>query len=495
MNGKTHTRTELLRWFTKKTEGNIPDFILDFGNKTDYLFLPESWSAKKHLRRENIYLFLSLLGIFAGVYAIAKFFFGLGIATVVSGTIAAFYFVLMLFKLYVVYRSVSAPIIEVSDKEIKNLKDEELPIYTILIPLYKEEKVIGQIIKAMSAIDYPTEKLDILITLEEYDKETIEAIKEVNPPKHFKNVILPDVQPKTKPKALNVAFSKVKGEFLVIYDAEIMPDPDQLKKAYLTFKKFPELACLQTRLDHYNTDQNLLTKLFNAEFSFYYDLFLPGLQSIGLPIPLSGHSTHFRTHVLREIGGWDPYNVTEDCDTGMRLYRRGYKSAIIDSFSKEEATSSMSSWIKQRTRWMKGFMQTSLVHLRHPLRFKNEIGGWRNFFGFMLIVPSSAIVNVFNLVYWFVFLLWITTHSAIIQSFFPGPILYVSVTTFIVGNIVFTYLNILGVYRRSRFNLVKFSAFSPLYWIMLAIATTRAFIHMVAKPHEWEKTTHGSHLK
>ncbi len=470
-------------------------FPINFKNRQDFLFLPETLSAKKHWRHETISLLITLTASLALLLGLVIYVTGLSLLTFISSLIAFFYFAMMAFKLFVVYKSIAAPFIEVSEKELQALKKEDLPSYTILVPLYREEKVIPQVIKAMTAIDYPPEKLKILITLEKHDWETQAAIAEIGLPAHFQVVMLPKVPPQTKPKALNVAFLKAEADFLVIYDAEILPDPDQLKKAWVAFRKNPELGCLQTRLDHYNTNQNLLTKLFNAEFSFYYDLFLPGLQRLDLPIPLSGHSTHFRYQALKEIGAWDPYNVTEDCDTGMRLYRRGYRTAVLDSFSREEATSTLDGWIRQRTRWMKGFIQTSLVHLRHPFRFKTELGGWKNFFGFLLIVPSTAAVNVFNLLYWFIFVSWMTTHSPLIKSFFPGPILYLSVITFVTGNIIFTYLNILGVYRRGRYNLVKFSALSPIYWILLAIATTRAFIQMITKPHHWEKTTHGLHLK
>jgi glycosyltransferase XagB len=390
----------------------------------------------------------------------------------------------MLFKLYVVRESLSGKTIQFTRQEVAALRDDELPVYTILIPLYKEAEVIGQIRNAMTAIDYPPEKLDIIITLEEYDHETIEAIERADLPSHFKTLILPNVKPKTKPKALNVAFHKVKGEFFVIYDAEIIPDPDQLKKAVLAFRSYEDIACLQTRLDHYNATQSWITKLFNAEFSFYYDLFLPGLQKLNFPLPLSGHSTHFRAKVLRDIGCWDPYNVAEDCDVGMRLFRAGYRADMLDSLSQEEATCDVRAWTCQRSRWMKGFIQTTIVHLRHPLRFKDDLGGWRNFLAFLIIVPGSVALNLLNLVYGALLILWFTTHSPLIQAYFPGPILYVSIFSFIAGNFVFTYLNLLGSY----------SLLSFVYWFMLAYATVRASVQLIFKPHHWEKTTHGQHL-
>lgn len=467
---------------------------ISFENTSDFLFLPEVFSAKRHLFPETVSLaiVLALLGLdaFFALYAL----FSVPFLVFISAGVTTFYLVHMLFKLWVVSHSIGAPSIQIHPQAIASLRDEELPTYTILIPLYREERVVSQILHAMSAINYPVEKLDIIITLEEYDHPTTEAIRALNPPAHFKTLILPNVLPKTKPKALNVALRIAKGDFLVIYDAEVIPEPDQLKKAVLAFRAHPELASLQPRLDHYNADRNLITRLFNAEFSFYYDLFLPGLGKLGYPIPLSGHSTHFRRLALEAAGGWDPYNLTEDCDVGMRLWRRGFRTGALDSISYEEATTTLSSWIRQRSRWMKGFIQTSIVHLRHPLRLKNEVGGWANFLAFLVSVPGTPFLNIANAVTWLLLLFWLTTHTVFIQSIFPGPILYLSVINFVIGNFILVYLSLITLHRRGRYGLLKYGLLAPAYWLLQAIATTRAAIQLVTSPHTWEKTTHGTHL-
>jgi cellulose synthase/poly-beta-1,6-N-acetylglucosamine synthase-like glycosyltransferase len=468
---------------------------INWNNDKDFLYVPEIMSAKHTVYSETISLAIILLaglaGLIWGLYLIT----GVSLIVIMSGLLAAFYIIMMWFKVRVIYHAINRTFLEITPEELDAINPYDLPTYTILIPLYKEAEVIKQVIQAMSAIDYPTEKLDIIITLEEYDHETIEAIANANPPSHFKTLILPDVKPKTKPKALNVAFPYAKGEFLVIYDAEIVPDPDQLKKAYVAFTKHQHLDALQTRLDHYNPEQSLITRLFNEEFAFHFDMLLPGLQKLGYPIPLAGHSVHFRRSVLEEIGAWDPYNVTEDADMGMRLARSRFNIEILNSVSREEATTSISAWIGQRTRWIKGFIQTSIVHLRHPIRFKQEIGkGWSKVFAFGITVPSSVLINIFNLVYWSLLIAWFTTHSQLIRSLFPGPIYYVSLFSFIFGNLVFVYLNLLSSYNRARYSSVKYGLLSPLYWLMLAYASVKATVEFMVKPHHWSKTTHGKHL-
>lgn len=460
----------------------------------NYLFLPEIFSAKKLIYLEFVsFAILSALLMIFGIYTLAVVF-NVSVLTVVTGLVALFYFVLMVFKLWVVIRSFSYEFIDFTEDEINAIEDEELPIYTIIVPVKYESEVMNQVVSAMTDIDYPTDKLDIIVPMEEYDTETIKAFNAAYPPAHIKPLIMPYITPQTKPKSLNVAFLEAKGEFVVIYDAEIIPDTNQLKKAYLAFKNNPDIALLQTRLDHYNADDNLITKLFCAEFSFYYDMFLPGLQKSNFPIPLSGHSVHFRQEAIRKVGAWDPYNVTEDCDVGMRMFRRGYRSGIINSFSKEEATNSIIAWTKQRTRWMKGFIQTSLVHLRHPSRFAKELGGWKNFSVFLLTVPGTVFANILNLVTWTMFIIWITYHPLAIKALYPQPILFISGLSFIIGGFIFTYLNLLGAYKRGRFTIVKYALLTPIYWLMLAYATVRASFQIISDPHGWEKTIHGTHI-
>jgi cellulose synthase/poly-beta-1,6-N-acetylglucosamine synthase-like glycosyltransferase len=469
-------------------------YTINYKNTEDYLYLPLIHSSKRHIYKEPIENLAILTTIIFIFLILLSFFTDVSIYIYISSFIAITYFVFIIFKVIVVLNSRTTDFIDISNKDLSLINEKDLPYYSVIIPLYKESEVVSQIKKAMTAIDYPKDKVEYIITLEEYDDETIAAIDRANFPSNFRKLILPNVKPKTKPKALNVALRELKGKFLVIYDAEIIPDKDQLKKAYLAFLKNPGIACFQTRLDHYNADQNIITGLFNSEFSFYYDLFLPGLQKFDFPIPLSGHSTHFRISAIKNIGGWDPYNVAEDCDIGIRLRRNGYRTGMLNSMSKEEATSDITSWIKQRTRWMKGFIQTSIVNLREPIKTKNELGGWKNFIGFLITVPGTVIVNAFNFIYWVLLLIWFITSSPLIKESFPEPILIISFTSFILGNLIFTYLNLIGSYSRDRFSIVKYTLLSPIYWIVLSLATIRAMYQIILNPYSWEKTTHGKHI-
>ncbi len=466
-------------------------------NSKDFLFFKEDDSAKKLFIKATNRALLYILATFIAIIFLVKILFTTTFIVSFSALIALLYLILFLLKIYIIFLSIkkkSKVLLTYSDDKISAAKDSVFKKYTVIIPLYQESEVVSQIKKSMTALDYPQDKIEFIITLEEYDHETREALEGIGLPNNWRIITLPNVTPKTKPKALNVALLEATGEYIVIYDAEIIPDQDQLKKAAIAFSEFPEIVALQSRLDHYNYSQSLITKLFNAEFTFYYDFFLPGVQVLGVPLPLSGHSAHFRKSAIISVGGWDPYNVTEDVEIALRLHRKGYLVSMLDSYSYEEATVDLVSWIKQRTRWVKGFLQTTLVHIRHPRVLIKELGGYRNFFLFGVLMPLTSIINIFNFTSTILLTIWLLFRPAVIQSFFNLPVLYLSYTVSILGIFISTYFNLFALYNKRRFSIVKHSFLSPIYWFMLSIAGIRAIYQLFFSPTSWEKTRHGRHL-
>src|SRR5690606_21856111 len=279
----------------------------------------------------------------------------------------------------------------VTAEEVAALADSDLPRYTVLVPVYKEADVVAKVIASLDRLDYPKEKLDLILLLEEDDEETMQAVRDAHPPATITVITVPDSQPKTKPKACNVGLAFARGEFLVIYDAEDEPEPDQLKKAVIAFRRAdPSLVCVQAALNYWNAYENALTRMFTLEYSFWFDYMLPGLDHLGLPIPLGGTSNHFRTAALRRIGGWDPYNVTEDADLGIRVAAVGATVGVINSTTYEEANRAYGNWIRQRSRWIKGYLQTTLVHLRNPVGLV-RIAGLAPAAAFILLVAGTPI--------------------------------------------------------------------------------------------------------
>lgn len=466
------------------------------------------------------------------VFAVSIIITGLYLSPVKTGIIflgfiSAVYVIDAFFHLFLIIKSIHSPSeITISQKEIKALKNSggpviyaesiyapheikisdlvqitktqtnNLPIYTVLCPLYKESEVIPQFVKAISKLDWPKEKLEVLLLLEQDDKDSIKAVKTMKLPSFINKIIVPDSLPKTKPKACNYGLHYAKGEYLVIYDAEDRPDPLQLKCAYLAFQKVESnVICLQAKLNFYNANQNLLTRIFSAEYALWFDTILTGLQSVKTVIPLGGTSNHFRTKDLKNLQGWDAFNVTEDADLGVRLFKEGFKTAIIDSTTYEEANSNFGNWVRQRSRWIKGYMQTYIVHTRNPIEFVRKTG--IHALWFQLTIGGKIAFIFINPLLWLNTILYFSFYNLIgktSESLYPPAVLYMAVTSLIIGNFSFIYYYMIGCAKRGQWSLMKFVFFVPFYWIAVSFAGTRALYQLIVKPHYWEKTVHGLHL-
>ncbi len=379
----------------------------------------------------------------------------------------------------------------VSQAEIDALDEHRLPLYTLLVPLYKEPELIGTLLDNLSKLDYPKTRLDIKVLLEEDDEPTQAAFDRASPPPYFHKVIVPDVEPRTKPKACNYGLLQARGEFVVIYDAEDEPEPDQLKKAVVAFRKAPRnMVCLQGRLNYFNQRQTLLTRWFTSEYSMWFDLMLPGLDAENVPIPLGGTSNHFRIDGLLDAGGWDPFNVTEDADLGIRLYKRGLTTDMLDSTTYEEATAHIPNWIRQRSRWVKGYLQTWLVQMRRPIRLMREIGP-KSWFSFQLTVGGTPAVFLLNPIYWLLTTLWLLTEAGVIRDAFPSYLYYAGGLGFYFGNFLLAYMFAVGTSLRGYHDLVKYALFVPVYWLLMSVAAWKGFLQLFFKPFYWEKTQHG----
>ena len=373
------------------------------------------------------------------------------------------------------------------------LDEALLPHYSVLVPLYREAQSVPSLIASLSSLDYPKSKLDIKLIIEYEDKETLQAVISAQPSSMFELVIVPAMQPRTKPKACNYALTFVRGEFVVIFDAEDRPEPDQLKRAVSAFARMPEdVACLQARLGYYNRDENLLTRWFSLEYGMLFGLLLGGLSRLRMPLPLGGTSNHFRTSLLRQVGEWDAYNVTEDADLGIRLAARGYRTCMLNSWTWEEAPTDVAVWLRQRSRWIKGYLQTWAVHMRHPVRLYRNIG-FLSFFGFQLFFALSSFVYFFapwlwGIAFWQCVVLGKADFSSL------GCVMAGSV--FVGGFLVqwfgaeVTLLNVRWCYA-GGWKMLLALLFFPLYGVLHSLASIKAVWQFIRKPYYWEKTPHG----
>ncbi len=448
---------------------------------------PENSAAQVLTKTQKVWLIVisvALLGL--AIWNLDNFLIGL------NAVFTIIYITMVVYKFFLISSAIGSDLeVSISDDELEALRDDELPTYTILIPVYKEAAVLPSLLKAVENLDYPKIKLDVKVLLEQDDAETIASFHNSNPPEYIQALIVPTSLPKTKPKACNYGLIHAKGELLVIFDAEDQPDPDQLKKIVIAFKKSPaNVICMQAKLNYFNRQQNILTQWFSSEYSMWFDLFLPGLDASNVPIPLGGTSNHFKKFALIEAGAWDPHNMTEDADLGIRLYKLGYRTKIVDTTTYEEANSSVKNWIRQRSRWVKGHIQTWLVHMRHPFQLIRDIG-FKAFFSFQMVVGGNIFTVILNPVYWVITLSWVLFRFDFISELFPGPIHYMGAFSLYFGNFAFTYMNVAGAMGRGYYDMVKTTLLSPIYWGLMSIGGWRGFIQVITKPHYWEKTIHG----
>lgn len=374
---------------------------------------------------------------------------------------------------------------------------EQVPLYTILLPVFMEEQsVLEQLFTAIYNLDYPKDKLQVLLLIESIDQETKNHIKNITTPLNYEMIVVPDFMPRTKAKACNYALKFALGNYLVIFDADDIPDCDQLKVVLQAFKSGNDskIACLQAKLNYYNANENLLTRLFSIEYSILFDRLLPALASKDYPLPLGGTSNHFKSAILKELRGWDIYNLTEDAEIGMRLAMHGYKTRVIDSYTAEEAPITYRAWIKQRSRWLKGFIQTYLLYLQKNHNLSNQIGFKRSFISlhFMLGLSTLSLLCTPLMICIGVLvklnLLEVDNSELIIAMTLSSGAFWI-ITTFSQTVIVLkesSFLKNLSFLKK----LTCFFAFSP-YFILHTIAVFNAILDLIRRPFYWNKTKHG----
>ncbi len=463
------------------------DFLIDKSIRGLFYLSPEYSASLVFSKGQVFFMGLALFAILIGLYINP-------VLTLTAIILIAqlFYILSIAFKLIVSVAGAKSEMQQfITEEEVRALRDDELPVYTVLVPVYKEPEVIGILMESLKKMDYPQNKLDVILLLEEDDTETLESAKKHKPPANWRFIIVPNSIPKTKPKACNYGLFFAKGKYLTIYDAEDIPEPDQLKKAVLAFKKAGEdYICFQAALNYFNKDENFLTKMFTLEYSYWFDYLLPGLFNLKLPIPLGGTSNHFDVEKLREIGAWDPFNTTEDADLGVRAFGKGYKVGIINSTTYEEANARVKNWIRQRSRWIKGYMQTFLVHSRNIGKLYRTVG-FKGMLSFLFLIGGTPLTFLINPIMWLMFLVWLITQTKSLEPLFPPLLLHISLFNLLIGNFIGIYLNMIAVFKRGYYELLPYGFLNPIYWILHSIASYRSLYELFTKPFYWQKTQHG----
>lgn len=381
---------------------------------------------------------------------------------------------------------VSAP----SRAGVPPLARSELPLITVLVPLYKETAIARHLLHRVKRFDYPRDRLDICLVMEADDDTTRRALAMAVLPGWVRPIVVPRGTLKTKPRALNYALDFARGDIVGVYDAEDAPDPDQLRRVAEHFAHAgPRVACLQGVLDYYNAPANWLTRCFTLEYAAWFRVVLPGLERLGLVVPLGGTTLFFRRAVLESLGAWDAHNVTEDADLGVRLARHGYRTELIATTTQEEANGRAWPWVKQRSRWLKGYMVTYGVHMRDPARLYRDLGA-RRFWGFQILFAGTLSQFLLAPVLWS---FWVIpfgiTHP--MQALLTGPVFVAVVAAFILSEATNMFTHALGVTKAGKMWLIKWIPTLHLYFPMAALAAYKGLYELTFKPFYWDKTAHG----
>ena len=372
----------------------------------------------------------------------------------------------------------------------KHVSPPKLPKISIFVALYKEREIASRLVRRLNALNYPRELLDICLIVEQDDRVTQTALDRANLPAWMRQIVVPRAKLKTKPRALNYALDFAKGSIIGVYDAEDAPEPDQLHKVARRFAECgPDVACLQGILDFYNSRSNWLSRCFTIEYATWFRVVLPGLERLGFVIPLGGTTIFFRREMLESVGGWDAHNVTEDADLGVRLARHGFRTELLPTLTQEEANCHPWPWIRQRSRWLKGYAITWAVHMRSPKKLLADIGPWR-FFGFQILFLGALSQFLLAPFLWSMWALFLGYHHPILDAVSPTGF-YLLTCLFILSELITIAVGILALDPVRHRRLWLWVPTLHLYFPLAAIAAYKGIWELIYKPFYWDKTTHG----
>ena len=365
-----------------------------------------------------------------------------------------------------------------------------LPVVSIMVPLFKEREVAQHLVRRLKLLNYPKELLDICLVVEEDDSTTRQTIAQTRLPRWVRVITVPKGNVRTKPRAMNFALDFCRGSIIGVYDAEDAPHPDQIHQIVERFhQRGPQVACLQGLLDFYNPRTNWLSRCFTIEYNTWFRLFLPGLERLGFAVPLGGTTLFFRRKVLEKLGGWDAHNVTEDADLGIRLAKHGYRTEIVHTVTGEEANCRFVPWIKQRSRWLKGFAITWAVHMRSPISSLKELG-LKKFIGMQILFVGTLSQFLLAPLLWSFWLILFGFDHPILNVVNSNILLGLGVV-FFTSEIITIAVGAFAVSDEKHRFLIPWVPTMHFYFPMGTLAAYKAMYELLTQPFFWDKTAHG----
>ena len=373
------------------------------------------------------------------------------------------------------------------------IADAPLPKISIMVPLFKECAMMSHLVTHLRQLDYPKNLLQVILVMERDDITTAKTLAGVKLPPWITSISVPSGSIKTKPRALNYALDHCRGSIIGVYDAEDAPEPGQLRKVARHFAESDEkLACVQGTLDFYNSRSNWLSRCFTIEYATWFRIVLPGLARLKLPVPLGGTTLFFRRHILEELGAWDAHNVTEDADIGIRLTRFGYHTELLPTVTLEEANCRGWPWVRQRSRWLKGYAVTWAVHMRAPKTLLRDLGLWQ-FFGVQLLFAGTLSQFLLAPVLWTFWLAFLALPHPL-TGFMPSWAFYTLGGIYLMSEVINIIVGMLACNQAKHRHLLKWVPSLHFYFPLGSMAAYKGFLELLYKPFYWDKTAHGLSL-
>ncbi|GHF54545.1 glycosyltransferase [Seohaeicola zhoushanensis] len=365
------------------------------------------------------------------------------------------------------------------------------PKVSVLVPLFRETEIAHALVQRLSRLTYPKALLEVVLVLEEHDDVTRQTLERTLLPSWMRVVVVPGYSGlTTKPRAMNYALDFCQGEIIGVWDAEDAPAADQIERVADRFATAPEdVVCLQGVLDFYNPRSSWIARCFALEYSAWFRVVMPALDRLRLVVPLGGTTLFFRRAALERLERWDAHSVTEDADLGMRLCRAGWRTEMVDTTTYEEATCRPWPWIKQRSRWLKGFMVTYLVHMASPWALWRDLGT-RRFLSFQAFFIGTVCQFLLAPVLWSYWLiLFGMGHPAL--ALVPARFFVLAGSVIFAVELISVLVAGIGARRAGRGFLIPWIVTMPFYFVFGALAAVKAMAELVVAPHYWDKTQHG----
>lgn len=439
-----------------------------------HLNLLKSKSAFFKIRPLNrVFLFL----ILAGILVLSLFFpYAIGIPIFCIGFVNYLY--LLIFRI----QNNLSPV-PPSASANRELTVEDLPSITIILPLKNEDEVIRGTLNAINDLQYPQEKKQVIVVIEDTDRVTLSTISRIELKPNVEILLIPEAAPFTKGRALLHGIRKAEGEIITVYDAESRPERDQLMKAVSILSEEKSGLCLQAKIHISNKSGNWITRNFAGEYYEWYERHLKTLSHEGFSFGLGGNSFFIRRKDLLNAGAWDPFNVTEDADLAVRLIENGVRIRLFDSVTKETCPKNLTDWSNQRTRWNKGLFITQLVHLPGSvLNGKFRFSQWVNFW---LPMVGSALVPFYN---FFIPLFMVSAGL----SYYTLTTMSISLWTLLGINLLSSTILNRITYQRINIESSFLSIFTDVlaYLLIHLYAGFKAYAEYFISPLHWHKTIH-----